>query len=669
MKRLFTRICALLAPLAIGVACAGADTDENTGTQQLAEVNAPTKAVCSILVTGTGNLDIESEYLPNVIACEASGSAGLETLKAQAIAARSVTYYEALGDGSICDSQGCQVMSCGRKPSALHYQAVQETAYQYLTHSGLVTYGFYVSGDASPDSTSCVGKSSVNIEKYITYNDGLSGASVKMSKLGYIPKGGGVFGQNRGCMSQNGSVCLEKQGKSHLDILRFYYGADIEVRTGVACSGAPPPPAPTPEPPTTEPPPASGALAPMTREEIISIAKSGMGYSYRWGGATWDPSGPNFPGVCHKACLEPSCHSASKGGPEWGMDCSGFVQQVWQAPRPNPVNRELGNERYSTHNFRNEEKDWFRLGSRDEMERGDALVYRGKSGGHIVLFEKWLNNGQALVYECASCNTGCVHRARSIGAAYIPIRRKLVNDVEEKELEGELETASCEEISGFARDPANPETSLEVAITTDRPLPENAQTQSQEAPPQVLLTLKANHKRPDLCPKGGSCFHGFIAAPPEELLDGLSHRVYVYALGAGLEKPRLLGGSPRSLKCDPPTVGTCEHSPCTEGAALDPTCDNCVNWICLEIPECCTSNWDAACVERVATLPGSACTGLCAGGANSCGHSECAEGGALPTTCSSCADAVCKRDPFCCNHSWDLICAGEAKENAFCSCQ
>ncbi len=667
MKRWLSRTLTLLMALAVGNSCASSTEDEQLASHQLPEVKAPTEAVCSILVTGTGKLDIENEYLANVIACEASGSAGLETLKAQAIAARSVAYYEALGDGTICDGQGCQVMTCSRKPSALHYQAVKETAHQYLSHSGLVTYGFYVSGDVNPDPTSCVGNPNLKLEKYITYNDGKTGAAVQMTTLGYVPKGGGVFGQNRGCMSQNGSVCLENGGKTYLDILRFYYGADIEVRTGQSCVGAPLPTPTEPEEPTTEPVPASGALAPMTRAEIIGIAESGIGYSYRYGGESWDPGGVNFPGICHKTCLEPSCHSASKGGPEWGMDCSGFVQQVWQAPRPNPVNREIGKERYSTHNFRNEEKDWFRLNSRDELKRGDALVYRNSKGGHIVLFEKWLGNGQALVYECAGCSRGCVHRARSIGAAYIPIRRRLVNDLDDKGLEGELETASCEEISGYAVDPASPDTPVEVAITTDRPLAENEQAQGQQ---QVLLTLTANHKRPDVCAKGSSCFIGFIAAPPKELLDGLSHRVYVYALGGGaLDKPRLLGGSPRSLKCDPPSVGTCSHSPCAEGAALDPTCSTCVSWICLEDPDCCKSGWGASCIERIATLPGRACSGLCAGGPSSCAHSECEEGDALATTCSSCADAVCKRDPFCCKHEWDAICAREAEENAFCACQ
>ncbi|MEZ4220467.1 MAG: SpoIID/LytB domain-containing protein [Polyangiaceae bacterium] len=656
MKRLALFVALLLGVVSVS-ACSGSGEGEEFERLQEAEVKVPSQPVCNITVTGTGTLDIENEYLPFVIACEASGAAGLETLKAQAIAARSVTYYEALGKGSICDGQGCQVMSCSRKPSALHYQAVKETAHQYLSHSGLVTYAFYVSGDANTSQPSCIGSPKGALEHYVTYNDGKSGASVQMTKLGYIPKSGSVFGQNRGCMSQNGAVCLENSGKSYMDILRFYYGSDIQVLTGQTCAGAPPPKQPEAESASQEPVPSSGALEPMTRDEIIGLAKSGMGYSYWWGGGRWDPSGPTYPGKCNGACLQPSCHDASPGGPEWGADCSGFVQQVWQAPRPNPVNRTAGPVRYSTQNFRYEEKDWFKLASRDELKRGDALVYRTKSGGHIVLFEKWLNSGKAMVYECASCKRGCLYRARSLGAKYVPIRRKLVND-EDNAPKGELETASCEEISGYAMDPAHPETSMNVVLMLDKPLDE------QGTP---LLSLDANHKRPDKCENGGDCFYGFIALPPAQLQDGIPHRIYAYTRGAG--GPKLLGGSPRTLKCDPPSVGSCAHSPCVEGEALDSKCDTCASWICLEMPECCNSAWDSKCTERLATVPGRACAGLCAGGPSSCSHSECQAGDVpLTSTCSSCADAVCQRDKFCCTHKWDVICAREAEENAYCAC-
>ena len=199
-----------------------------------ARVKTPTKAHCSVTVRGAGTLGMETEYLPRVIQCE-NGGAGLEALKAQAIAARSVAYYEMATRGSICDSQACQVYSCGKSPSAEAYRAVAETAGQYLSYDSLVTYGFYVDGDHGTSSPSCrgsrwSGRPGASREKYITYNEGRTGAGVTMTSLGYRPPGGGIFGQNRGCMSQWGARCLEGEGRKYDEILRFYYGEDIEIR-------------------------------------------------------------------------------------------------------------------------------------------------------------------------------------------------------------------------------------------------------------------------------------------------------------------------------------------------------------------------------------------------------------------------------------------------------
>src|SRR5690606_3052377 len=145
----------------------------------------------------------EDDYLPHVIQCE-NGGAKLEALKAQAIAARSVAYYNMATQGSICDSQGCQVYSCGATPSAVHYQAVKETAGIYLSYDKTLTYGFYVAGDSGVSAPSCVG-SSGSTEHWVTYNAGKSGTAVEQTALGYVGPPG--FGQNRGCMSQWGARC------------------------------------------------------------------------------------------------------------------------------------------------------------------------------------------------------------------------------------------------------------------------------------------------------------------------------------------------------------------------------------------------------------------------------------------------------------------------------
>lgn len=196
----------------------------------VAQVPAPLAgAHCEIQVEGIGLLDLEDDYLPHVIQCE-NGGADLEALKAQAVAARSVAYYAIETDGSICDSQGCQVYSCGNAPSAMAYQAVEETSGQYLMYNDTLTYGFYVAGDSDTAPPACVGVSG-STEGWVTYNEGQTGTNVEQTALGFIHGPGDAgYGQNRGCMSQWGARCLENDnGYDVDDILRFYYGDDIEV--------------------------------------------------------------------------------------------------------------------------------------------------------------------------------------------------------------------------------------------------------------------------------------------------------------------------------------------------------------------------------------------------------------------------------------------------------
>ena len=221
--------CLLVALFAL--ACqAGPVGNEEPILEVQQDVSAPlAKAYCTIPVTGAGTKSMEDDYLPHVITCE-NGGANLQALKAQAIAARSVAYYAMATKGSICDGQGCQVYSCGAKPSAKAYQAVKETAGIYLSFGGMLTYGFYVSGDNNTSAPSCKGSSSHPMEKYVTYNQGLSGTSVKQTSLGYIGPPG--YGQNRGCMSQWGARCLEaNKSFDYKQILQFYYGADIKLLT------------------------------------------------------------------------------------------------------------------------------------------------------------------------------------------------------------------------------------------------------------------------------------------------------------------------------------------------------------------------------------------------------------------------------------------------------
>jgi MYXO-CTERM domain-containing protein len=213
----------------VGLTGCVSEPEEPLGQSRQA-VSAPlAQAYCSIVVSGKGEKQMETDYLPHVITCE-NGGANLQALKAQAIAARSVAYYAIATSGSICDGQGCQVYSCGAAPQAKHYQAVQETAGQYLSYGGMLTYGFYVAGDSGASPPGCKDYSG-STSGYVTYNEGKTGTSVTQTSLGYIGPPG--YGQNRGCMSQWGARCLENSnGYDFTKILQFYFGADINILQG-----------------------------------------------------------------------------------------------------------------------------------------------------------------------------------------------------------------------------------------------------------------------------------------------------------------------------------------------------------------------------------------------------------------------------------------------------
>lgn len=67
------------------------------------------------------------------------------------------------------------------------------------------------------------GKDPTNTERWVTYNEGRSGAEVKPTALTLKTHPG-----NRGCMSQNGAQWLAQHGRECWAILRFFYGEDVE---------------------------------------------------------------------------------------------------------------------------------------------------------------------------------------------------------------------------------------------------------------------------------------------------------------------------------------------------------------------------------------------------------------------------------------------------------
>jgi hypothetical protein len=188
----------------------------------------PLDAYCTANVIGTGNVDVETDYIPNVINCE-NGAASLEALKAQAVAARSYLYYRLDRTGDIADGTNDQVYSCNRTPSAAAVAAAEATSGQVLQYQGTQVAAFYVAGSLQ-DPPECRGgmNDPTNTERFVTYNQGKSGDEIEQTTLGFVDPSNLA---NRGCKSQNGADCLSDDGWAYGDILRFYYGEDIELVT------------------------------------------------------------------------------------------------------------------------------------------------------------------------------------------------------------------------------------------------------------------------------------------------------------------------------------------------------------------------------------------------------------------------------------------------------
>ncbi len=193
-------------------------------------------AYCTAIVNTAGGavtVDVETDYLPRVVTCE-NGAADQAALEAQAIAARSYLYYRLDRTGDIGDGQSDQVYTCGRPPGPQHVAAAAATAGLVLRYppatAATQVAAFYVAG-ALPDAT-CRGGATdpTNTERYVTYNQGRSGADVIQTTLGFVSP---TNYANRGCMSQNGADCLSEQGLGFDAIVRYYYGDDIVIERAV----------------------------------------------------------------------------------------------------------------------------------------------------------------------------------------------------------------------------------------------------------------------------------------------------------------------------------------------------------------------------------------------------------------------------------------------------
>ena len=98
-----------------------------------------------------------------------------------------------------------------------------------------------------------------------------------------------------------------------------------------------------------------------------------------------------------------------------------------------------------------------------------------------------------------------------------------------------------------------------------------------------------------------------------------------------------------------------------------PGCDDpeCCNAVCAVDSFCCDTSWDSVCAGEAAVLCALCSNPACGGkNANDCCVSNPTPGCSDPACCNS----VCVADPFCCNNSWDGLCANAALANPDCDC-
>lgn len=191
----------------------------------LDDTAAPEKVAPAKVLTVDGWLRFEEDYLPRVVTRE-NGHGPPEALKAQAIAARTYVLramrdHRTLGRTvPIINSEKFQTYAKSAFKTCIH--AVETTRGVVARYQERLIVGNYVAGALWTNGAP--GADAANTERFVTYNEGRRGKFVKPTKLADTRRS-----DNRGCMSQNCANWLAGQGRRHPEILRYFYGADLEI--------------------------------------------------------------------------------------------------------------------------------------------------------------------------------------------------------------------------------------------------------------------------------------------------------------------------------------------------------------------------------------------------------------------------------------------------------
>ena len=205
----------------------------------------------TINVVGYGDVPTETDYVPNVVYQE-NGGASFEALKAQAVAARTFAYYKMRNSGFIYNGTQDQVYHIDSRGWArqIHYDAANATEGEILTIRNfddldILIASFYVAG-AIPSGPTPVpnpwDSDPTHTERWVThtYPTDVIGGDNLGTPLGFQGTPTNPNWPNRGAKSQNGANFMGQQGISYVDILKYYYGADIQLETVSPAGGQAP---------------------------------------------------------------------------------------------------------------------------------------------------------------------------------------------------------------------------------------------------------------------------------------------------------------------------------------------------------------------------------------------------------------------------------------------
>ena len=183
-------------------------------------------------------VSMETDYLPNVACCELPEAVNSEeAMQVQAIIGRSYAYATLGWKKYLEVNTNDQVYTCSWFNKTSYpdnwnkcVKGVKDTSGTVVYRKGSLLATYYRSG-CPPQylDSDCVYRGSVSgcnsngvrTEKSITHNWGKSGSDVQTLY---------DDGDPAGCLSHNGTKCLAEKGWVSLNILKFFYGMDIELR-------------------------------------------------------------------------------------------------------------------------------------------------------------------------------------------------------------------------------------------------------------------------------------------------------------------------------------------------------------------------------------------------------------------------------------------------------